>query len=549
MFKHVSEITMNHLEYIKTTNQQIPYSFERKSTGRFYTPPTIANRIFDLILKNYDDYKEHTFSVIDPFAGDGRLVCWFIDRWISKCLPNVNWSVHLYDIESTGLESASNYLESLQKKGVAVNAHIHQGDSFRLLHDSFGKYDFVLTNPPWELIKPDIRELSFLVDNLKSTYVAKMKDYDLFLANRFPLSQPKTKYAGWGTNLSRVGLELAHRICKNNGVCGIVLPASFFADEQSQTLRDFLLMNNKLVDISYYPSEARLFSGMDFQSCSFVYEKKESEDKCVNITIFDKKLNKTSSESFEIKRNRPIPITLGIKNFDILEKMQAEYGTWGEFEQSGQIWAGRELDQTGIDKFLRPVGNGHLFIKGKMVGRYKIIEIPSLHVCKDGWTPPQSSNFYRIVWRDVSRPSQKRRMIAAIIPPGIIAGNSLGVAYLRNNELKDLYSLLGIVNSLCFEFQLKNHLATGHISLSSLRKVAIPDITTLFKFKKLSDYVSMELNIESENTNKIEAYVARNIYKLSEIEFSNIVDSFTKLSVEEKNSLIKAYSEETPCGI
>ena len=550
IFKFQFEINMNHLEYIKSScGCNIPFSFGVKSTGKFYTPDVIANRIFDLIFDNITIQNKKNFSIVDPFAGDGRMACWFINRWIKKCLPKVNWNVHLYDIEMEGLKLVSDQIENLKKCGASVSAHIHHGDSFRLLCDSYDEYDFVLTNPPWELIKPDTRELSFLDDDIKSRYITEMKSYDLFLAQEYPLSQPKTKYAGWGTNLSRVGLELAHRICKPNGFCGIVLPASFFADEQSQGLRDFLLIDNKLIDISYYPSGAKLFSGMDFDSCSLVYEKEKSGNKCINITIFDEKLNTTSSDSFRIKESCPIPITMGVKNLGILEKMQAECGTWGEAEQNGRLWAGRELDQTGIDNFLKPVGNGYLFIKGRMIGRYEITEQPSLNVCKNGWTPPQSCDFHRIAWRDVSRPSQKRRVIATVIPPKIIAGNSLGVAYIRKSTLEALYSLLGVMNSLCFEFQLKNYLATGHISLSSLRRVAIPDVGSLSRFKKLSEYVAMALCGNKKNIDNIEAYVARNIYKLSEFEFNNIINSFTKISAEERNSLIKAYAEESCCDV
>lgn len=172
-----------------------------------------------------------------------------------------------------------------------------------------------------------------------------------------------------------------------------------------------------------------------------------------------------------------------------------------------------------------------------------------MNVCKNGWTPPQSCDFHRIAWRDVSRPSQKRRVIATVIPPKIIAGNSLGVAYIRKSTLEELYSLLGVMNSLCFEFQLKNYLATGHISLSSLRRVAIPDVGSLSRFKKLSEYVAMALCGNKKNIDNIEAYVARNIYKLSEFEFNNIINSFTKISAEERNSLIKAYAEESCCDV
>ena len=49
-------------------------------------------------------------------------------------------------------------------------------------------------------------------------YIADLARYDRELAEAFPLSQPSRKFSGWGTNLSRAGLEAAARLTKDEDI-------------------------------------------------------------------------------------------------------------------------------------------------------------------------------------------------------------------------------------------------------------------------------------------------------------------------------------------
>ena len=115
------------------------------------------------------------------------------------------------------------------------------------------------------------------------------------------------------------------------------------------------------------------------------------------------------------------------------------------------LWMGRELDETGYKSFVGPNGNIP-FVKGRNISRYST---PSdfEDFIKDGAREiPQSAFHARIVWRDVSRRSQIRRMIATLLPAGCVTGNSLQVGYFKDDNLERLHALLGILNSLPFEF-------------------------------------------------------------------------------------------------
>ncbi len=542
---------MIHLNVISDAATSVSDEFQIRATGRYYTHEKIAQHTINALIKSLISQSTipNKIKVADPFSGDGRLIYWLIQQWDSSDLPPVEWEVTLWDINNQGLIEAEEMLNSLKHKNIKIKKTIKSGDSFKLASFHQNKFDIVITNPPWELLKPDVRELMELDDMSKKQYISSMREYDIYLASQFPLSQPIKKFAGWGTNLSRVGAEVSHLICKDGGYIGIVLPASFFADEQSTNIRSHILKNNLLIDIAYYPAEAKLFGKADVSSSSFVYRKNLTLSKKVNISTYDKSLKLKTSNSFNLSSDNSfmaghiIPITLGSEAIKTLEKMTFDLPTWKMSEEAvtDGLWSGRELDETGSESWLSTEGKGPKFVKGKMIDRYKLIHEPKQFVNKKGWKSFPSCNFERIVWRDVSRPNQKRRVIATIIPAGVVCGNSLGVTYYKNSDSNALRILLGVMNSLCFEFQLRCHLATGHISLSAIRKVCLPTRDSLRKNKVLLELVEQCLNGIDSALPKVEAIVARDVFNLSESDLVILMNSFEKLTSDEKDQIVSAY--------
>lgn len=536
---------MKHLDAISDFSNLISNSFHIKLTGRYYTHHSIANKMYESIFQETTTPNGDLIKITDPFAGDGRLVVWFIEEW-SKRNPLSSWDVLLIDIYQDGLELAQKNLEQLKAKNIDIKYTIKLGDSFRLALEFEEQFDFVVTNPPWELLKPDSREIKDFGQKQKEIYISALKQYDHYLTDKYPTAQPKKKFSGWGTNLSRVGAELSYRLCKKNGVCAIVLPASFFADEQSSSIRSKFLLNGKALEISYFPAEAKLFDRADNPSCSLTYKKNMKPSDKTLITVFDKNLNKKSSTHFElsnsIKEDSIIPINLGGNSIRILQKMQEKLPRWGDLEKSREIWAGREIDETGIKKHLTLHNAGLRFIKGAMINRYKTDENSLYYIPEGIYKIPISCEYARIGWRDVSRPNQKRRIIASLIPPKTATGNSLGVVYYKSGNQDSLNALLGVINSLCFEFQLRCYLATGHISLSSLRKVHIPKEESLLASRNLVETVRSAL---CNNTleYRLEAIVAHDIYKITKEELVMIMNLFEKLTPYEKKSILMEYEK------
>ena len=156
---------MNHLEHINGTADET--ELKVKFSGKYYTHHFIAkNSIQNLlgILKKEKRFKTQ-YSICDPFAGDGRLVIWFLEMWSATGLPSVKWSINLWDIELKGVEQAKREIEKLNVDIEEIN--IINQDSFKYALEKEHRFDFIVTNPPWEMIKPDRRELKNLSESEK----------------------------------------------------------------------------------------------------------------------------------------------------------------------------------------------------------------------------------------------------------------------------------------------------------------------------------------------------------------------------------------------
>ena len=516
-----------------------------RATGKFYTPQLITNHLVSAVLLEQKLWSTGTIKLVEPFCGDGRLVIELLRavRRVHGSGKRRRWEIHLWDCDQAAVATATREVASAARMlGEVVKISAEVGNSFEIAARHFGQFDICVTNPPWQVLKPDRRELDHLDEKSSAEYVRLLRVQDEQLGALFPRSAPLKKFSGWGTNLARCGTEAALRLVKIGGVAGIVSPSSLVADQMSERLRQWLFNEHVVVDLAYYVAEARLFEGVDQPCITLVARVGGGGVRMPKLTKYDRdqvatSLSTNSSDWDEIAQSGYVlPFQSGLSLLKLNARLR-DFPTLGELESSGPVglWAGRELDETGHQSYLASRGT-HLFVKGRMVRRFGLAEKPTRFVGPNGPKMPKSTNFYRLVWRDVARPNQKRRMHATIIPPGQVTGNSLGVAYYRDNDVRRLKALLGIFNSLVFEGQARTYLATAHVSLGAVRQVRVPslDDTTI---DRLSSLVELCLKGSTESELDIEVFVAK-LYGLSQNEFAELLVSFEKIEEPEKAALL-----------
>lgn len=447
-----------------------------KTTGRFYTPVEIYVSMTENVAQQIN--LQESISIIDPFAGDGRLVIDLVKKILARDSLSIikEFCLKLVDIEPQELETAKFQLEELSRSNPQVmwKIEVDCADTFAIAQ-TFHKYDICITNPPWVILKYSSRVAERLLKADRKEYEDKIKSYIAALKCYYPLLKSQAGFSQ-GINLSRLGMDVSVGLLKSNAILAIVLPATFFADQVSEYQRKVVFEQMDLKCVSYFPPECRLFDNVDQSCISMIVWNRVTSNREFVLRTYTKELTfsrTTWNESLAtyLSSNKyVIPLEYSSDQVRVLQK----FDNFPTLAEQPDIHFTREMDETRITEKLSDSGK-NLFVKGYMIDQYAMVEPPSKYTNDEIVKVPPSATMTKIVWRDVSRASQKRRLHATILPPGYIAGNSLGVLYLDSSDRNCLLWLLGIMNSYVFEFQIRSSLISNHVPAGILKNQKIPD--------------------------------------------------------------------------
>lgn len=534
---------MNHVAILEAADRTAinGKDLQQRAAGRFYTHRAIGARLASTIAPLVAGRRRLT--VADPFGGDGRLVCWLLrelaDRGVERVVATI------WEQEAAAAPVAHDRIGAeASRLGLEVDVDVWTGDTFERAAGGRERFDVVVTNPPWELLKPDRRELKRLPAQLRDSYIAELRAFDARLASEFPTSQPSRRFAGWGTNLSRVGTEVALRLTADGGVCGVVAPASLLADGTTAALRRWMLDEFALVDVTHWPAEARLFDNVDVPCLSLVGIRgaERGSTRLARVgpdRVVEDEGDVRLDREWLSRRDYAVPVVYGAEGVRLLRELDVHPALAAlEGRRRGALWAGRELDETRRADFTRASGE-RPFVRSRHIGRLAQPALPADEFVDESQrAAPGSSDNVRLVWRDISRPSQRRRIHATLLPAGPVTGNSVSVAYFRDGNLARLLALLGFVSSMPFELQVRSLLMTNHVSLSVVRAGRLPELDGAAA-ARVAEATCACLNREAGAEARLERAAAE-AYGLDHETWSRIADTF-RLDAAEREALDGAW--------
>ncbi len=191
------------------------------------------------------------------------------------------------------LEKITFKKRALKDSDITALKPFHWGYEFDQILGVKGGFDAIITNPPWEIFKPNAKEFfeeySDLVTKKKMTIkdfekeqTKLLKDEDtrkawLKYQSEYPhvsgfyrsapqyknqISMVDGKKAGSDTNLYKLFTEQCFNLLRKGGYCGIVIPSGIYTDLGTKQLREMLFGETRVTGLFCFENRKEVFEGV-----------------------------------------------------------------------------------------------------------------------------------------------------------------------------------------------------------------------------------------------------------------------------------------------
>jgi len=462
-------------------------------------------------------------------------------------------------ISLKGRSDKSN-LESFFEEPSSRDA-LEWSDEFpEILGPESGGFDFVLMNPPYERLKPNMAE--FMRDRLLTG--SRDIHHDEFEAYRARLTEDVEYFRRSGEyklgnthtiDTYRLFIERALQLSRNGGRIGFVVPSTLLGDLSARKLRRSLLLNNRVESVEEFNEGSRLFPGVTQGVCivvvarggttirlrgSFNLGSLDQAQKSVGHTIDIKDTVNTMGDSLVVPR---VPS----EGWGILEKLHRNpslgHLTWLKNRRG-------ELDLTMHREYVHKNSKAPRLIRGSHITRYSIVEIPEAkreNVNVSAFSRRLGSSGRighlrkpRIACQQVSNRAQRWRLKFAPVPSEAVLANSCNYIVVNEDLGLDVLSyLLGVLNSDLMNWRFEVSNTNNHVSNREISSLPIVDITALDD-RQRGLMESLVQRVKAGNTAAIEAHVMA-LYSLHPQEAKRIL-TYRGAAEEEIDAVLKNLS-------
>ncbi|MFX1266230.1 MAG: Eco57I restriction-modification methylase domain-containing protein, partial [Promethearchaeota archaeon] len=355
-------------------------------------------------------------------------------------------------------------------------------------------FDFILMNPPYERLKPNMAE--FMRERLLTG--SRDNHHNEFEAFRTRLSEDVEYFRRSGEyNLGnthtidtyRLFIERALQLTREGGRIGFVVPSTLLGDLSARKLRRSLLLNNRVETVEEFNEGSRLFPGVTQAVCivvverggttlklrgSFNLDNLNEAKKKAGLTIDIQDIQETMGDSLVIPR---VPS----EGWSILAKLHRN-------PSLGQLsWLMNrrgELDLTMHKEYVHKDSGDAQLIRGSHIARYSIVETPVArreYVNVAAFSKKLGSSGRiahlrkpRLACQQVSNRAQRWRLKFAPVPSEAVLANSCNYIVVGEDLGSDaLHYLLGVLNSDLMNWRFEVSNTNNHVSNRELSSLPI----------------------------------------------------------------------------
>ncbi len=408
----------------------------------------------------------------------------------------------------------------------------HWGFEFDEIINAKGGFDAIITNPPWDIFKPNGKEFfesySDAVSKKKMTIKEFEKEQSKLLADpavlkawlgycssfphlssyfrkspQFPnqISIVDEKKQGTDINLYKLFVEQCYNLLKMGGYCGIVIPSGIYTDLGTKQLRQMLFDKTQITGLFCFENRKGIFENVDSRF-KFVVLTFEKGGKTAQFPAAFMRHEVSELQAFPKQGSiemdvglvkRLSPDSLSVMEFKkdidikIAEKM-LKYPLLGEeIPDKWNVKLATEFHMTN-DSYLFKTepGPGRLpLYEGKMIWHFThLLSGPRFWIEKDEGRKAILGNIvdkkqkigyekYRIAYRSIASNTNERSFVCTVIPP-CFTGNSLNIAEIDDKSIL-LFNMV-IFNSFTIDYFLRQKVTTN-INMFYIYQLPIPRLT------------------------------------------------------------------------
>lgn len=398
-----------------------------------------------------------------------------------------------------------------------------------------GGFDAIITNPPWEILKPNAKEFFQQHSDVVSKNKMRIEDFEdekasilvkhadirrdwlAYLSSFRHLSEwfrgatqfanqtglVNDKRTGSDLNLYKLFTEQTINLIRPAGRCGIVIPSGIYTDLGATQLRRMLYENTRITGLFGFENRREIFEGVDsrfkfvvlsmekggptasFPAAFMRHDVAElarfpGEDSLALRVDLISKLSPSTVSLMEFHSALDIAIAEKLLRFPLLGEQRA--GSWNiGFTAEFHMTNDSDIFEAAQGKRRLPLYEGKMiwqFEHGYAEPRYWVDEAAGrARVLGRQKDVGQKLDYqdYRLGFRDIAASTNERTLVSSIIPPRLFFGNTLP-ALTSPRDHAQLLFIQALFGSFTIDWLLRKKVTT-HCNFFYMEQLPLPRLT------------------------------------------------------------------------
>ena len=415
-------------------------------------------------------------------------------------------------------------------------------------------FDAVVGNPPWDMVRADhgSNDRRSHARQEAASIVRFTRDAGVYDGQ-----------ADGHANRYQLFLERSLSLMRIGGRVGLVLPSGLIADHGSARLRRMLWSRCNVDAIVGFDNKEAIFPihrSVRFLLLTGTAGEATTSTSCrlgeVDPTVLEQRDEHSTNGSWFPVRVSPsllerlsgddmsVPDIRSAMDLAIAEKAAALFLPLGDQRRWGAHF-GRELNATDDRGAFQPAGHGLPIIEGKLIEPHRVrvgdarLSITSREARK---RLGERYRRWRLAYRDVASATNRRTLIAALLPPGTVSTHT--VFCLRTAlPIAAQRFLCGIFNSLVVNYLVRLRVTT-HVTTAIVERLPIPceDEAGAALYDEIGSMTrALSRRDDSAVEARLNALVAT-LYQLTPEEFRHVLSTFPLIPEKERSDAMTEFA-------